>query len=488
MSVAKAGTRTYPPTLAVKECKKTEEQRKYEKMWAIDDYRKVAPGETTAQIFLEQSKPMKDSTLIDFGCGTGRGGLMCALMGQMVVTLVDFAENALDEEVRNATVTQPHRIKFVQHDLNKKMDLHAMYGYCTDVMEHIPPDEVDRVLANILLSANHVFFQISCQPDIMGERIGEQLHLTVKPYDWWLKKFREQNCVVHWSHDFEGQACMFYVSSWAPQDEVDYEGQLNTELDTIKEHIRENAKSDYQLVHPHPLQETEIMLICGGPSLNDYLDEIKELRAGGMPMVTTNGTYNWAIENGMTPSMQMMIDSREFNKRFVTPVVDDCKYMLASQCHPAVFEGLPKDRTYIWHVSGGLDEEGAVADLLDELYEVWFPIPGGSTVTLRGLCLLRMLGFHKIHMYGFDSCYRDGEHHAYAQAENDYKSILIPVACGGSRTFLCDAWMYPQAKEFIEMIRMFGDEIDLDIKGDGLIAHIIETGAKLYALDQENED
>lgn len=487
MSVAKAGAKTYPPTVKIEPAPKKAltEQEKYELMWEIDDYRNVSPGEQSAQIFLQQAKPLKDSTCIDFGCGTGRGGLMIALMGNMIVTLVDFAKNALDEEVRNATITQPHRISWKQADLNKPIPATAAYGYCTDVMEHIPPDEVDAVLSNILQSAAHVFFQISTVDDVMGARIGEPLHLSIHPYEWWAKKFRDHNCVIHWSQNYDDVACQFYVTSWCPK--VEYEGSINTEVQAVLDNITANMKVEHQLVHPHPLQDREVMLVCGGPSLNDYTDEIIQLRAGGMPLITTNGTYNWAIQNGMRPSMQLVLDARAFNKRFVQPIVDDCKYMIASQCHPSLLEDIPTDRLYIWHATGSPE----AADLLDEMHsgpdEIWFPVPGGSTVTLRGLCLLRMLGFHKIHMYGFDSCYRDDEHHAYSQPENDYKAKAIPVHVGG-KVFKCDPWMYSQAQEWMEMVGKFGDEIQLDVKGDGLIAHIIKTGAQLSALDEENED
>jgi hypothetical protein len=330
-----------------------------------------------------------------------------------------------------------------------------------------------------------VFFQISCTEDHCGALIEEDLHLTVQPYSWWLKKLRDSGAVVHWSRESDnGAACQIYVSTWLPHDNIEYDGAVNTELETIKKHIRENAKTDWQMIHPHPLQDTEVMMLCGGPSLNEFTDEIIKLRAEGMPMITMNGTYNWAIANGMKPSMQLIIDAREFNKRFVRPIVDDCKYVIASQCHPEVFKGLPKDRTYIWHVGSN---DGDISDLLDELYEIWFPCPGGSTVTLRGLCLLRLLGFHKIHMYGFDSCHMDGAHHAYEQPENDLNlRRTIPVAVGG-RGFTCDPWMYCQVTEWMQMVRMFGDEIDLNVKGDGLIAHIIKTGADLSALEKLEE-
>lgn len=480
-----AGAKGHPPTVKIEPVKLTEKQ-KYEKMWDIEDYRKVAPGEQFAMLFLEQAKPPRGATCIDYGCGTGRGGQLAALMGGLNVRLVDFASNCLDEEVKGTVQNNPDRMQFTEWDLTKRMPFSAMYGYCTDVMEHIPTEDVPKVLANILLSSQHVFFAICNTPDHMGQRINHPLHLTVKPYEWWLKKLREQNVVVHWSQNEQDQYSFFYVSSWADMDDVDYDGKLNTEESELIDHIRQNIKGEWQRVHPHPVQSTEIMLICGGPSLNDYTDEIIELRAKGMPMVTTNGTYNWAIANGMKPSMQLIIDGREFNKRFVTPVVDDCKYMIASQCHPAVLENLPEERTYLWHV--GFCSNDEVVKMLDERYDWWFPTPGGSTVTLRGLCLLRMLGFHKIHVYGFDSCYREDEHHAYDQPENDYVGMRIPVGCGGTRTFLCAPWMYTQAEEFIRMMSKFvDDELQLNVKGDGLIAHIIETGAKAYALEKDEE-
>ncbi|RLC59597.1 MAG: hypothetical protein DRI30_00210 [Chloroflexi bacterium] len=485
MSNAKAGVRSYPPTVEIKPVLKTSEQRKYEKMWGQPAYRSVSPGEQSAQLFLEQAHPLKDSTCIDFGCGTGRGGLMISLFGNMIVTLVDFAENALDPEVKNATVTQPHRISWIQHDLTQPLPVVGSYGYCTDVMEHIPPEDVDLVLSHILQSASHVFFQISGEEDLCGAAMDEELHLSIHSYEWWTKKLRDHKAVIHWSREAEkGLAYQFYCSSWVNQHTIEYEGAVNTEVEIVKENIRENAKTDWQLMHPHPLQPTEVMMICGGPSLNDYTDEIMQLRAEGMPMITSNGTYNWAIANGMKPSMQLIIDARAFNKRFTRPIVDDCKYMIASQCDPSVYEGLPMDRTFAWHVCN-VDSE--ISELLDDLYEIWFPCPGGSTVTLRGLCLLRMLGFHKIHMYGFDSCYRGDEHHAYAQLENDYEMArVVPVSVGG-KVFWCDPWMYCQAKEWMNMVGLFGDEIDLNVKGDGLIAHIIKTGATLSALEENEE-
>jgi hypothetical protein len=45
------------------------------------------------------------------------------------------------------------------------------------------------------------------------------------------------------------------------------------------------------------------------------------------------------------------------------------------------------------------------------------------------------------------------------------------------RTFECQAWMALQATEFAFLMQNAGDEFDLTIKGDGLLAYILETGA-----------
>ena len=103
----------------------------------------------------------------------------------MEVVAIDHAANCLDRDVSGFT--------FLQHCLWKLPEkLNGEWGYCTDVMEHIPSNKIDLVLENIAsICTKGVYFQIALRPDNMGPQIlGEPLHLTVRSANWWAKKIR----------------------------------------------------------------------------------------------------------------------------------------------------------------------------------------------------------------------------------------------------------------------------------------------------------
>jgi hypothetical protein len=248
--------------------------------------------------------------------------------------------------------------------------------------------------------------------------------------------------------------------------------------------INTAPEAGWKQVSPHPTNEVEVMILGGGPSLADYENEIRANLKAGIKLVTLNGAYNWALERGLTPCTQIMVDARAFNARFVQPVRDDCLYLMASQVHPDVLKDLSKDQTYLWHADTHL-----VRDILDKNYQTWWTIPGGCTVLFRAIPLLRLLGFKRFHLYGCDSSLRADAHHAYAQPENDDSPVIpvvinaagdfAPVADGmeSGRVFYCHPWMVTQAQQMMDLIKFMGDEIELEIYGDGLLANILRAGA-----------
>lgn len=177
----------------MKECEK------YQLMWNIPSYRNVSPGAMIVDTFLDVVNP--DDLIIDFGCGTGKAGVKLSENGHKVL-LVDFTDNCRDQEALGLT--------FVKADLSEKIPVSAPYGYCTDVMEHIPTTDVMEVIDNIMTSSGKVFFQISTVDDHFGKVIGHVLHNTVKPHSWWKELFITLGYDIEWENESD-IASLFYV-------------------------------------------------------------------------------------------------------------------------------------------------------------------------------------------------------------------------------------------------------------------------------------
>jgi len=182
--------------------KNLSEQEKYQLMWQYDGYRQSSPGEAQVDFFLKEVKP--DSLIIDYGCGTGRAGVKMVEKGHDVL-LVDFADNCRDAEAAD--------IFFLKWDLTYPIPHKSEYGYCTDVMEHIPPDDVETVIKNIMTASTTVFFQISNIDDHLGVMIGSPLHLTVKPIKWWSELFTSLGYKILFEYDNSKIASTFIITT-----------------------------------------------------------------------------------------------------------------------------------------------------------------------------------------------------------------------------------------------------------------------------------
>lgn len=108
----------------------------------------------------------KIDSILDYGCGQARTADWIGKIHDAQVYKYDPAIPGLD--------TLPP----VETDL----------VICTDVMEHIPLENVDTLLKEIRAISQNAFFNISCARAAEVLPNGENAHCTVRPPLWWKER------------------------------------------------------------------------------------------------------------------------------------------------------------------------------------------------------------------------------------------------------------------------------------------------------------
>lgn len=211
-----------------------------------------------------------------------------------------------------------------------------------------------------------------------------------------------------------------------------------------------------------------VMVIAGsGPSLPKFIEEIRAERERGRPIMACNGAHDWLCEHGIEPELFLTVDPRDLRHN-LRQKNDYTIYLLASRVAPEVFDHLQDCRIILWHSAGHPEEmpvfEGTGAKR----------IGGGSTSGLRAIVLAYLMGFRHCVLYGFDSC-NDAE--GRKRFDSGTVSVTTDVIVEG-RTFICSMAMAAQANEFQTATYGWLPGLHLEVKGDGLLAAIVEARRK----------
>lgn len=316
-------------------------------------------------------------------------------------------------------------------------------------------------------------------------------HPTLEPV-WWQDLYPDlfrsyklqcydgvpKGCSVVYFHGFpRPHQCIGWVKDvWKISDENLFFA-MNVKEQNVRANIR-HALTKPQWIKMRDGLQTPAIIVGGGPSLAKDIWRIRGYQLSGGVVFATNNTYKFLKEHGVTPDAHVMHDARLQNLEFV-PSEHTLKYY-ASQCHPEVLDSAGDD-LICWHPHS----ETAISEIGDDRKGSTM-VSGGSTIGLNAISLAYILGHRSFMLFGFDSCYEDGTHHAYEQKLNDGELILEAQAHG--YTFNCAPWMIQQAEQFVTLARtLIALGCEISVFGYGLIptiAHLAEpevTAADLRA-------
>lgn len=278
------------------------------------------------------------------------------------------------------------------------------------------------------------------------------------------------------------------TDGWVPQvwklggmTRADLDTVCNTERERLLANVRASCARDLEWLDTAPEHDGHVVIVGGGPSLKDTVQSIRWRAEAGQKVWALNGAGQYLISQGIIPDAIVMADARPENTWLLPQSTEGVEFLLASQCAPQVFDALARAKVTLWHVNA----PGTEDFLSSEKGKPVHLIGGGSTVGLNAMVIAFARGIRKIHLYGFDSSYRESEHHAYAQAGNDGDRVID--ALYGDAKFKTTAWMAQQVNEFQDLVpALASDGCIISVGGDGLlptVARDLQGKVPLTAAD-----
>lgn len=133
--------------------------------------------------------------------------------------------------------------------------------------------------------------------------------------------------------------------------------------------------------------------MCFGPSLVDTWEQLKDFEY----IFTCSGAHPFLIERGIVPTWHVAVDPCAVNtKTLIGQPHKDVEYLIASTCHPDVFDHLEGYKVTLWHVFDNAE------DGLRALPRGEWALTGGCGVGLRAMTIARFFGFKDQHIFGMD--------------------------------------------------------------------------------------
>lgn len=170
------------------------------------------------------------------------------------------------------------------------------------------------------------------------------------------------------------------------------------------EQIKHAIKTVKGRIEPNHEPQTEpVAVVAYGPSLNDTWEKVKKFKW----VISCSGSHRFLIDRGIIPNWHVAVDPLKNNTvQLIGQPHPDVEYLIASTCHPDVFEHLKDYNVKLWHVFD------STQDGLRTLPPGEWAITGGCDVGLRSMSMAAFFGFTELHMFGFDGSARGKVRHA----------------------------------------------------------------------------
>lgn len=224
-------------------------------------------------------------------------------------------------------------------------------------------------------------------------------------------------------------------------------------------------------------QSGKVCIVGAGPSLEKTYKEIEG------DVCAINSSIAFLLDQGIVPKWAMLWDAAEIVAKFATPH-PEITYLVASRCHPKVFERLKDCKVVVWHAGGDHD----IIDVLNRpevIGKQRFEEPlinGGSAGVTRAIFVMMALGYTAADLFGADSSYSDDRTHVRGSLVPE-KNFLISLGDNPPTFFRTTPEWMAQVEEYKAILTMaLNHEVEIRVFGEGLLPAMHERLMGRYEL------
>lgn len=224
----------------------------------------------------------------------------------------------------------------------------------------------------------------------------------------------------------------------------------------------------------------QLHLIANGPSARGYdFDALAQGHHSPEVLVDTwalNGALRLFTDRSAAPTAWLACDPQALVGDFLSGALPvETTYLVASKCHPLVFDLLKDRKVQLWHVN-------------DQPAPGKRQVPCAVSVTISALLLAQRLGYRRIDVWGWDLCFgADGAHHAATGDLGIGEQVDIDVGEGADTmrfrshpTWACEV---TDASKVLPVLKWAG--VDVVIHGMSMLAAIMpEYAAESILFDK----
>lgn len=242
----------------------------------------------------------------------------------------------------------------------------------------------------------------------------------------------------------------------------------NTSDEVIEKNIRFSSERYPKWLQAKDPHDGIAVLIGGGGSISDHIDDIRELQSKGATVFAMNGSSKWARGQGISVDYQVILDAKEDTYSLVDSGASE--HVFASQCHKKTLENA--SNLTLFHLVTDDVETFLPPERVKQGGYVL--LGGGATVGIVSLSVAYSQGFRELHVFGYDSSHREKKSHAYEQHQNKFMPTTEITWAG--KTFEVSIAMKAQAEKFIIIAKLLKDMgCDIHLYGEGLLQTVYNT-------------